>query len=63
MSSENNPPDDFARGATKGALDWTVEKVKELAIKIKNRKIAFVEDIETIQTVQEIRKTSEYLFF
>lgn len=63
MRSKKDPPNDVVREATKGALDWTVEKVHELIIRFKERKLAFVSDVETINTAREQRKTPEWIFF
>jgi len=63
MSSERGPLDDVARGAIKGALDWTAEKVRELVRRFRDRKLAFVSDPEIINTVKEQRKTPEWIFF
>ncbi len=63
MSSNPDPLDSATRGATKGFLDWTAEKVKELVIKLRDRKIAFVADVETVRIAREQRKTSEWIIF
>ncbi len=58
MSSDNTVKD-VAAGATYGALNWTSDKIKEFAIKIKNGQLAFIEDPETIRNIDEQRKTPE----
>jgi FixJ family two-component response regulator len=58
MSSE-----DIIAGATKGALDWSVEFIKSLVEKFKDRKIAFIEDEETIKIVKEQYNSGELNFY
>ena len=62
MSSED-PFASAAEGATKGALEYAEDKIKELVIKFRNRDIAFVQDPETINIAKEQRKTSEWNLF
>jgi hypothetical protein len=62
MSSED-PFASAAEGATKGALEYAEDKIKELVIKFRNRDIAFVQDVETINTAKEQRNLSEYKYF
>ena len=65
MSSESSsdPIESAAKGLTKGTLEWTHEKLKEWVIKLKNRDLAFIKDIETINLVKEQRETGEWDFF
>lgn len=65
MSSESSPDpiESAAKGFTKGTLEWTHEKLKEWIIKLKNRDLAFIKDIETINLVKEQRETGEWDFF
>lgn len=51
------------REVTKGFLDWTEEKVKAFIQKFRDRKLVFVEDIETINTAKEQRTTPEWKLF
>lgn len=62
MSSDDSVAS-VTEGATRGFLEWTERKVKEYAIKFKNRNVAFVQDLETIETALEQRKTSEWDLF
>jgi len=62
-TSSEKPLVDVAEGATRGALGWTADKIKELVAKFENRDIAFVEDLETINLAKEQRKTSEWNLF
>ena len=54
---------DVAEGATKGALDWSAAKIKELAAKFRNRELVFIEEQDTIDLAIEQRKTSEWVIF
>ena len=51
----------IARGAVRGALDWTTEQVEAFAAKLLNRDLAFVQNEQTIDQIQEERKGEEYL--
>ena len=62
MSSEN-PTESAFKGATKAVLEWSEEKVKQLVRKFRDRKIAFVQDTEIIETAKEQRQTSEWELF
>jgi hypothetical protein len=62
MSSEK-PIESAAEGATKGVLDFSEEKIKQLVERFRNRDIAFVEDPEIINIAKEQRKTSEWTLF
>jgi hypothetical protein len=54
---------EFIRGATSGAMDWTEDKVKELALRFKHRDVAFLQDVEVIDIALNQRKTSEWMLF
>ncbi len=51
----------LARGAARGALDWTKEQVGAFASKLRNRDIAFVQNEQTIDQIREERRGEEYL--
>jgi hypothetical protein len=57
--SSDNPVSDIAEGVTKGALDWTVDKIVSLARGFKDRKLAFIRDEETIKIVKEQYNSGE----
>lgn len=61
--SSDNPSVNIAEGVARAVIDWTADKIKEYAIKFKNREIAFVDDIETISIVKEQRETPEWEIF
>ena len=65
MSFESglDPIESAAKGLTKGTLEWTHERLKEWVIKFKNRDLAFIKDIETINLVKEQRETGEWDLF
>jgi len=53
----------LAEGAVRGFLDWTEDKIKEYVVKFRNRELAFIDDVEIINTAKEQRKTSEWQIF
>ncbi len=63
----DSPLTDLAEGATKGAIKgfWEISKteIKELAKKLKDRGLAFIEDREIIDLVKEQRKSEELKLF
>jgi phage-related protein len=61
--SSKDPVKSIAEGATKGALDYLDDKIKGYVTKLRNRELAFVEDIQTIKTAKESKDASEYKFF
>lgn len=61
--SSNDPIESASAGVVKGTLDWTEDKLKKLVARFKNRDIAFIEDLEIINTAIEQRKTSEWALF
>jgi hypothetical protein len=58
-----DPIESAAKGATKGGLEYTEEKIKQLARWFKDRKIAFVQNPETIEVAKEQRNSSEWGLF
>jgi len=62
MSSED-PLESVSKGATEGVLEWTKEEIKQLARRFRDRKIAFVQNPETIEVAKEQRLTSEWDLF
>ncbi|MEA3513951.1 MAG: hypothetical protein U9R34_00580 [Nanoarchaeota archaeon] len=67
MSSDvgisKDPIESAAKGVTKGALEWTNDKLKPWVVKLRNKELAFIRDSETIETAKEQRKKGEYTFF
>lgn len=63
MSSEDGSIESAAKGATKGFLEYTEEKVKALVRKFKDRDLAFIQDEKTIEVAKEQRKKSEWVLF
>lgn len=67
MSSNDSPKGDMiekiSKGMTEGTLDWTWKKLKPLVTKLRNRELAFIEDIETINLAKEQRTKSEWAIF
>lgn len=58
-----DPVEDAAAGTVKGFLDWTVDQIKSLAEKFRNREIAFIQDEETIRIVKEQYNSGELNFY
>ena len=56
----SDPVASAARGAVEGALDWTKQQVEELARRIRDREIAFIEDKPTAEAIRKQSGTSEY---
>ena len=61
--SSDSPISDMAEGAIKGALDWTVENVKSYVKKLKERKLAFIQEKKTIDIVKEQYTSGESKFY
>lgn len=59
----DNPISDIAEGTTKGILDWSSEKIKIFIQKFKDKKLAFIQDNETIQIVKEQFNSGELNFY
>ena len=60
MSSE--PEEKIIAGVTKGALEFTWEKIQTWLTKLRNRELAFVEDPRVINVVKEQRKHPSGIF-
>ncbi|MEK6937990.1 MAG: hypothetical protein AABX04_03010 [Nanoarchaeota archaeon] len=54
---------DVVEGITKGALDWSAEKIASFVQKLKERKLAFIEDRKTIEVVKEQYDSGESKFY
>lgn len=54
---------DPIRSTVAGFMDWTEDKVRELATKFKNKDVAFIKDVEIINIAKEQRTKSEWLLF
>jgi hypothetical protein len=61
--ASKDPIESAAKGATEGSLEWTEGFVKQLARRFKDRKIAFVQNPETIEVAKEQRNSSEWGLF
>lgn len=51
--SSDNPASDIAEGITKGVINLSLEKIGDLVQKLKDRKLAFIEEKKTIEIVKE----------
>lgn len=54
---------DVAEGATKALLSWGEDKIKELLVKFKDRKLVFIRNKETIDLVKEQLKSGEWSLY
>lgn len=61
--SSNEIVSDAAEGVTKGALSWSYEKIKGFIQKLKDKKLAFVQDPNTIEMVKEQYLSGESKFY
>lgn len=57
MSSE--PLEDLAKGATKGALEWTADFIKQLAKNFQENKLKFIKDKENIEIAKDQYNSGE----
>ena len=62
MSSDNHFSE-AAEGLTKGVLDWSTEKIKQFVQKLKDKKLAFIEERKTIEVVKELYNSGEATFY
>lgn len=54
---------DASRGAVKGTLEWTSEKILSFVKKFRERKLAFIKEPKTIEIVKEQFKSGESKFY
>jgi len=59
----DNPVSDAAEGITKGVLDWSLEKITSFISKLKNKKLAFLENPQTMETVMDQYRSGEGKFY
>lgn len=53
----------IGKGATKGLLEYSESKIKELVSLFKNKKLRFIGDKQTIQVAKETRNSGEWAFY
>ena len=63
MEINSNPIEHAAEVAIKASLDWSIDKIKELALKFKNNDISFLEDTEAFEEALNQLKTEEWKFY
>jgi len=63
MPEENHVLESAAKGAAKGLLEYSEEKIKLLARRLLDGELAFIEDEETIQIVRSQRKKPEWKLY
>jgi len=63
MSFEGEPPDPLksvAEGVAQGTLEWTAEKIEDIVCKFIDKKLAFIEDAETIKIIKRQKQKAEF---
>jgi len=63
VKSKENDISKISEGAVKGFLEWSEEKINSLIKKLKERKLAFIKDEETIKVVKEEFSSGEAKFY
>ena len=58
-----DPIESASKGATEGFLNWGKDLIKKLASKFKDRKLAFIQDENTIKRVKEQYKSGELAIY
>lgn len=61
--SSDNPISEMAEGTTKGLLDWSTDKIIQFVQKLKDKKLAFIEEKNTIEVVKEQYHSGEVKFY
>ena len=61
MGVPPDPVESLAKGATSAALDWTEQKVRDLAKQFRNRQLAFIKNADNIELIKEERQSSEFI--
>lgn len=57
--SFDDPIESATSGLVKGTLDWSIEFIKNLATRFKDKKLAFIQDEDTITLVKEQYNSGE----
>jgi len=58
-----DPMESVSKGVTEGFLKWGEDLIKKLASKFKDKKLAFIQDEETIKRVKEQYNSGELSFY
>lgn len=61
--SYDDPIESASRGAVEGMLNWSSDFIKNIASKFKNRKLAFIQDVKTIEIVKEQYHSGELAIY
>ena len=61
--SSDDPISSVAKGVTEGFLEWSSDELKSFIRKLKDKKLAFIQDEETIKTVKELYRSGELSFY
>ena len=63
MQSDCDPVESAAKGAVKAGIEWSEEKILQVYQDFKNKKLAFIEDRDTIDRIQKQRRKGEWEHF
>ena len=63
MAINSDPIERAAEVAIKAGLDWSIDKIKQLALRFKNNDISFLEDPEAFEEALNQLKTEEWKFY
>ena len=63
MQSDCDPVESATKGAVKAGIEWSEEKILQVYQDFKNKKLAFIEDRETIDRIQKQRRKGEWEHF
>lgn len=59
----DTPLEDAAKGVTKGVLEWSKEQIENFLNKHRNKTLAFVEDKETLDAIEDQKSTAEWCIY
>ena len=63
MQSDCDPVESATKGAVKAGIEWSEEKIMQVYQAFKTKKLAFIEDRETIDRIQKQRRKGEWEHF
>jgi len=59
----NNPLSEISEGATKGVLEWSLEKISTFIKRLMNKELGFIGEPKTIELVREQYRSGEAKFY
>jgi hypothetical protein len=57
------PDEEVIAGVTKGTLEFSAERIKQWAARLRNRELAFIEDKDSFEVVADQKRHPEWSFF